>query len=348
MYRVTNKPTLSPRLYLLLLSILIGVLVVSACVPPTGPQPVAAPAGPSGKITLYTSVPQPIADKIQADFQSKFPNITLEVFRAGTSAVVTKIATEKEAGAIQADLVWVAEPSTYEDFKEQGLLLQFTPKGADELLPGMADPEGYYYAGRLINMIIGYNTAVEPKPTSWTDLLKPEYQGKLGFPSPLRSGAAQATVKTLVDQFGWEYFEQFKANGGVQVKNNSTVRDQLSAGELSVGVLLDYMVRGAKAKGSPIDYVWPAEGAVFIPSPIAIFKASSNVEAAQTFVEYIISQEGQQTLVELGSFVPVRGDVEPPAGVPAVSDIKRLPTDWKAVREQRQELKDRWVAIFSE
>ena len=43
--------------------------------------------GLGGTVTLYTSVPQPIADKIQADFQTKFPAITLEVFRSGTSAV---------------------------------------------------------------------------------------------------------------------------------------------------------------------------------------------------------------------------------------------------------------------
>ena len=94
-----------------------------------------------GTITLYTSVPQPIADKIQADFQSKFPDITLDVFRSGTSAVTAKIATEKEAGEIQADLVWVAEPSTYEDFKDQDLLLKFTPPEAGNLPGEMKDPE---------------------------------------------------------------------------------------------------------------------------------------------------------------------------------------------------------------
>ncbi len=301
-----------------------------------------------GTITLYTSVPQPIADKIQADFQSKFPDITLDVFRSGTSAVTAKIATEKEAGEIQADLVWVAEPSTYEDFKDQDLLLKFTPPEAVNLPGEMKDPEGYYYAGRLINMIIGYNTSIASPPVKWQDLLKPEYKGKLGFPSPLRSGAAIASVKTLADKFGWKYFEDFKANGGLQIKNNSTVRDMLATGELAVGVLLDYMVRGAKAKGSPIDYVWPEEGAVFIPSPIAIFKNSRNPEAAKIFVNYVLSQEGQATMVNLGNFCPVRTDVAPPAATPTFGKIKKLPTNWRTVKEKRQDTKDRWSALFGQ
>jgi iron(III) transport system substrate-binding protein len=309
---------------------------------------VSLAAKASGKIALYTSVPQPIADKIQADFQAKFPKITLDIFRAGTSEVVAKVMTEKEAGAIQADLIWVAEPSTYEDFKDQDMLLKYAPPESALLPAEMKDPDGYYYAGRLINMIVAYNTAVTTPPKGWLDLLKPEYQATQGFPTPLRSGAAEGAVKTLVDVYGWKYFDDFKANGGVQVQNNSAMRDQLSAGEFMVGVLLDYMVREATAKGSPIDYVWPEEGAVFIPSPVAILNTTQNPDAAKVFVDYILSKDGQETMVELGNFIPVRPDVDPPEGAPSLGQINKLPTDWKAVQENRQATKDQWTAIFGE
>lgn len=323
------------------------LLAITACASQPGGQ--TGGGEPSGTITLYTSVPQPIADKIQADFNERFPDITLEVFRAGTSEVVTKISTEKEAGAIQADLVWVAEPSTYEDFKDEDLLLQFTPEGADALSAEMKDPDGYYYAGRLINMVIGYNTDVETPPAGWQDMLNDAYEdGRVAFPTPLRSGAAEAAVRALVDQFGWEYFEDFHASGGIQVQNNSAARDQLATGELQVSALLDYIVRGAMKEGSPVDYVFPEEGTVMIPSPVAIFTASENPEAAQVFVEFVISQEGQQTLVELGDFYPVRGDVDPPEGAPPLSEIEQMPIDWQAVQENRQDTKDRWTAIFGE
>lgn len=306
-------------------------------------------SGPSGTITLYTSVPQPIADKIQADFNEKNPKITLEVFRSGTSGVVAKVMTEKEAGEIMADLLWVAEPSTYESFKDQGLLHKISPKGAEDLSDGMKDPQGYYYAGRLINMIIGYNpNLVSSPPRNWDDLLDNEYQGKLGMPSPLRSGAAVAAVHTLTDAYGWDYFEQFRANGGVQAKNNGTVRDAISSGEFKAGIFLDYMARAAKQSGSPLDYVWPADGAVFIPSPIAVVETSSNKDAAVVFVEYVLSQEGQQTLVELGNFIPVRGDVDPPAGTPGLNDIKHLPTDWTSIQGDLPSLTDRWTSLFGE
>ena len=305
-----------------------------------------SPGASSGKIALYTSVPQPIADKIQADFTVKFPAINLVIFRAGTSEVVAKMMTEKAAGSIMADLIWVAEPSTYEDFKDQNLLLKFVPDEARSLPGEMKDADGYYYAGRLMNMIIGYHTGISSPPRGWKDLNNPAYKTKAGFPTPLRSGAAEAAVRSLVDQYGWKFFEDFKATGGKQVKNNSTVRDMLSTGELSVGVLLDYMVRGAKKKGSPIDYVWPEDGAVFIPSPIGILKDSKKSEAAITFVNYLLSKEGQQTLVKKGDFYPVRSDVAAPASAPDLDKIKIMPTNWKAVRDKRGETKDKWSALF--
>jgi iron(III) transport system substrate-binding protein len=319
-------------------------------------QAIAAPApkstgtsAPSGKITLYTSVPQDIVDRLQTDYKAKFPAVTLDVFRAGSSEVEAKMAAERQAGSIQADLVWVAEPSTYEDFKNQGILLKFAPAEANILPSEMKDKDGYYFAGRLINMIVAFNIKANPKPAAWKDLLNPAFKGKLGFPTPVSSGAAEASVRTLADTqgFGWDYFKQFRANGGKQIKNNSAMQEQLSTGELLVGVLLDFMIRDAKSKGSPVDYVWPAEGAVFIPSPIAVIKTSKNPETAKAFVDYLLSKDGQNSMVKLGNFIPVRPDVPGPAGTPSLGQIKRLTTDWRTVREKRQDTKDQFEAIFS-
>jgi iron(III) transport system substrate-binding protein len=198
-------------------------------------------------------------------------------------------------------------------------------------------------------MVVAFNAKANPKPAAWKDLLNTAYKGRVGFPTPVSSGAAEASVRTLADTqgFGWDYFKQFRANGGKQIKNNSAVQEQLSTGELLAGALLDYMIRDSKSKGSPVDYAWPAEGAVFIPSPIAIITTSKNPEAGKAFIDYLLSKEGQASMVKLGSFIPVRPDVPGPTGTPSLGQIKRLSTDWKAVREKRQDTKDQFEAIFS-
>lgn len=305
--------------------------------------------GPGGIVTLYTSVPQSIIDRIQADFMAQYPNIELEVFRAGTGSVVAKIATELEAGQILADLIWVAEPSTYESFKDRGILLEFTPSEVSALADGMADPEGYYYAGRLINMIIGYNTeAVDTPPETWEDLLSNAYGGPKAMASPVTSGAALAAAYAIGREYGETYFSEFKDNDGEQARSNGTVRDSLATGEYTTGIVLDYMMRSRIESGSPVGYVWPEDGAVFIPSPIAIINTSENIEAAKVFVDYALSAQGQQTLVELGNFIPVRTDVDPPLNAPRVNEINSIEIDWTTLNEQAKSVRDTWTQLFAQ
>ena len=307
-------------------------------------------AGPSGQIILYTSVPLDIINAIRADFMARYPDINLEIFRGKTGDVMARVDAEMNAGEVIADLLWVAEPSTYEVLKAQDAFLAFTPAEIDALPAEMYDPDGFYYAGRLINMVLAYNTAeVTTPPQSWNDLLDPAYNGRLGFASTT-SGSNLATVGMLSTDpdFGWDYIQAVKDNGAIQVSGNGTVRNMLSSGEFLAGWVLDYMIRAAKADGAPVDYVWPTEGAAFIPSPIAIFADTDNPEAAKLFVDYVLSVEGQQTLVTLGNFIPVRADVDPPAGAPHLDEISRLNVDWAWIAENQEQIKDDFNAIFGD
>jgi len=303
----------------------------------------------SGQFTLYTSVPQNIASRIEESLKKRHPDLRMTVFRAGTGEVVAKLAAEQKAGAIQADVVWVAEPSTYEEFKKQDLLLKFAPKDADKLSAELKDADGFYYAGRLINTVIIYNTQlVKTPPTGWRDLTKPEFKGKIGLPTPAASGAAVAFVGALSksSDFGYGYLAELKANGAVQVQNNTEANTKVAKGELMVASTLDYMIRDLKTQGSPVDIVWPKEGAIFTPSPVGIVKTSKNVEASKAFVDYLLSQQGQQDMVEVGSFLPVRDDVAPPKGAPKLSEIKRFPLDWKDITTRTEEIKKNFADIF--
>lgn len=316
---------------------------------PSGQGAAAKPGPATGSFSLYTSVPQEIVNRMQATLKRVQPDLSMQVFRGGTSEVVAKLAAEQRAGAIQADVLWVAEPSSYESLKKQNLLLKFTPAAADTLAADLKDPDGYYYAGRLINTIIIYNTQqVKTAPTNWRDLLDPAYSGKVVLPTPANSGAAVAFAGALsgMPGFGWDYFDKLKANGAKQVSNNTQANERVASGEAVIGSTLDYMIRDLKAKGSPVDGAWPEEGAIFTPSPVGVLAASKNQAPARAFVDYLLSREGQQDMVEVGNFIPIRDDVEPPKGAPRLREIKRAPVDWKVVAEQEQRIKDQFAERF--
>ncbi|WP_240793048.1 hypothetical protein [Arthrobacter crystallopoietes] len=66
----------------------------------TGQSGGATADGPSGTLTVYTSEPQAKIDEVIAAYNEVNPNVKVEVFRAGTGELKTRIATEKQTGEI--------------------------------------------------------------------------------------------------------------------------------------------------------------------------------------------------------------------------------------------------------
>lgn len=301
--------------------------------------------GPAtGTVRLYTSVPEPIARQLKEAFSRVAPGVDLDIFRATTGDVEARIATERQAGGVKADVLWVAEPSAYEGYKAQGLLARYSPAEPDKFPPGYIDPDGTYVAARVINMVVAWNTQKMPGGLAdWTDLHRPDVRA--AFPNP-NSGAALAAVKALTDRLDPDYFTKFKAANGFQVTSNGAARDGIVSGEYDAAGVLDYMVRAAKAKGSPVELAYPSSGTVVIPSPVAITSTSQNPTAAKAFVDFLLSREGQQVVVDVGGFYPARTDVAPPKGSPPLSDIKAISVDWKQLVKESDAITTRWAQIF--
>lgn len=300
------------------------------------------------KALLYTSVPQSIIDKIRIDFTSRHPDTQLEVYRTGTSKVLAKIYAEHKGGKIQADLVWVADFSVYESLKGKGILMRYVPPEAKELPADFIDQDGYYYGARLINMVIGYNTMRvkgDQIPKSWKDLLQAKIKDRIGMSTPVRSGAMMVTYGAFIssEELGWDYFDRIHANG-VKHDSNTGVAKKIATGELLMGFVLDYAIRTMKKKGSPIDFVWPEEGCVMVPSPIGIVAGTQNAEGAKTFLRYSLSREGQKEFVKAG-FIPVREDVKPPKGTPPLAQIKTLKVSYKWLVKNQEKIVKRFEKI---
>jgi iron(III) transport system substrate-binding protein len=293
-----------------------------------------------GTALIYTSVPQDVIDVLQAAYERDNPGYTLDVFRGGTAAILARVAAERQAGAIAADLIWVADPSEIIALKEEGLLLEHSSPETEALPEDFRDPDNQYFAGRVLGIVIAYNTLlVDEPPRGWRDLLEPRFQGQTGFPTPENSGAAVVTIGALLSSsdFGEAFIQALGENGMRQLRNNGEAAQMTATGELHAAVGLDFQIRALREQGSPIDYVYPADGGVFIPSPIAIFNTSQNQDAARHFVDYILSRQGQEILVREANFIPARDDVVGPEGAPS-PDIVRLHIDPDFIAQNRERI----------
>jgi len=299
-------------------------------------------------ITLYTSEPQEKADALVAAFNEEHPEITVEVFRAGTGDLTARIESERTAGAVQADVLLAADAGTFEDYAAEDLLLAYTPEDVDALNPDVVDPEGFYTGTRIIPTVIAYNTAaIEKAPTSWADLTDAEYAGKIVMPNPDVSGAAayNSAVWLAEPALGESWLTDLAKNEPVIADSNGPVSQAVASGTQPVGIVVDYLVRELAAQGSPIAVSYPSEGVPYVSQPAGIFADSDEPEASQAFVDFLVGKAGQELAVEQ-SYLPVRSDVGTPEGAPSMDEITVLSPDLGEIRSSQDDAVATFNSLF--
>ncbi|MBM3537895.1 MAG: ABC transporter substrate-binding protein [Alphaproteobacteria bacterium] len=311
----------------------------------------AALAGPAlaqeGKLVLYTSQPQTDAQQTLDAFKGRHPRVDVSFVRDGTPRVMAKLRAEIEAGQPQADVLLIADSVTMEALKKERRLLAHAGADLSTYPPGIHDPEKTWFATKLITTGIVYNTKAPLKPASWLDLTRPEAKGLVAMPSPLNSGAAMIHTVTLTGNLpqSWGYYETLRKNGAMASGGNGDVLKQVAGGEKLYGMIVDFMPIREKAKGAPVEFVFPTEGVSAVTEPVAILSTTRNAAAARAFVDFLVSREGQELAARQG-YVPAHPGVKLPAGYPTREEIKLMRFDPARALVDETANKKRFADIF--
>jgi iron(III) transport system substrate-binding protein len=297
-------------------------LIISAAFAPVYAQT------PEGKLLLYTSQPNTDAQQTIDAFKAKFPRVDISFVRDGTPRIMAKLRAEIQAGAPQPDLLLIADSVTMEGLKTEGRLTKHAMADVSAYAKGIHDPDAFWFSTKLITTGIVYNTSAPFRPESWLDLTKPEAKGKVVMPSPLNSGAALIHAITLTGTLsgGWDFYKKLKANDALAGGANGDVLRQVAGGEKLYGMIVDFMPIREKAKGAPVEFVFPKEGVSAVSEPVAILSTAKNPVAAKAFVDFLLSVEGQNLALKQG-YVAAHPAVALPAGYPSRDTIKLMPFD---------------------
>lgn len=270
------------------------------------------------QLWVYTSVYKEFIAPIEKAFEEKHPDIDVQVFQAGSEKIQAKVETELLSGKAQADLLMVSDPFWSADLEHRGLA--FTDRSRKPV------ETNYYSAVVLISHASLPATA---RPRSFKDLEDTKFDKQIQIASPLESGSAFSAVALLSRKYGWEYFEKLRKNHLASNGGNSTVIQKVESGEKKIGMVLLENALAARKRGSPIEIIYPADGAFAVPSAQVILKSSPNRETALKFSDFVLSKEGQ-TLLRNGFMHSVRNDVAPPETAPSIKDLVKGKPEWPA------------------
>ena len=261
------------------------------------------------KIVVYTSMKEVLIKGIVDGFKKANPGIEVDYQSAGAGKLMAKIAAERQSGKILADVIWTSEVPDFYKMKKEGILATYKSPVFKEVLNPFNDYDGSFTAARFGTLGIIINTdKVKTAPTQWADLMKPEYKNGFAVANPALSGTAYMSIALLQKQFGPNFFVDLKANGARVGKGSGQVIDDTASGELTACLGVDYITNAKIAKGAHLQMCYPPE-LLMVPSPVAIFKDSKQLDAAQKFVDYLLGAEAQQMVANQGT-IPVREDVK--------------------------------------
>jgi spermidine/putrescine-binding protein len=140
-----------------------------------------------------------------------------------------------------------------------------------------------------------------PAPKEWDDLKQPVYFGHVGISAPSRSGTTHLTVETILQGEGWDkgWATLLEIGGNLaQVSDRSFgVPDAVNSGQYGIGIVIDFFGLSAKASGFPVEFVYPSVTAI-VPANVGIIANAKNQKAAEAFVEFMLSEEGQLILLD--------------------------------------------------
>jgi iron(III) transport system substrate-binding protein len=306
-------------------------------------------AAPKLRLMVYTSMKETLIGEIRAGFVKRYPKIQFDYYSAGAGKLMAKIAAERQSGKLAADVLWTSEIPDFYQLKKQKLLQKYVSPQAKYVVSPVKDPEGEFTSARLGTLGIAYNTAkIKVAPKNWHDLLDKEYADSFGIANPALSGTAMVSVAMLQKTFGWQLFIKLRANGAKIGQGSGQVVDDTASGDLKACIGVDYITLDKIKKGATLALVYPKEMLV-VPSPVAIFKSTPNVKAARTFVDFLLSKQGQ-TIIANNYTLPVRRDV-PVAKKEGMVEIdeavkRAIPMNYPKMIDEKQSIIEKFTAIM--
>lgn len=303
-------------------------------------------------VWIYTSLYKDTITEIQPQLEKAFPDIKVQFYQAGSEEVAAKVQAENLSGKIQADVLISSDVFWYEDMAEQKKLMAYQPKNSEKVELMFKHPESFYSTVSFPVMVIAYNSdSVSEKeaPKTFKELTDPKWKDKLSMGSPLASGTSFTTVATLVEKYGWDFFNGLRKNNIIAEGGNSGVIRRLQSKERPVGiVLLENVLRLTKTDPR-IKFVIPADGAIMQVNVLGLVKKDDKLTASQKVADWFFTEAGQTALTK--SYMYSGNASVKLADAPEFSELLKTAQPWtrafiSKTMKEREKIKDQFSKII--
>ena len=282
------------------------------------------------KLVVYSGREEELVEPLFERFEEE-TGIDVEVRYGDSAELAATIAEEGENSP--ADVFFAQDPGSLGAVEREGVLATLPQEALDRVPARFRDPDGHWVGTSGRSRVIAYNTEALSEadvPDSVFDLTDPKWKGKIGI-APTNA-SFQAFVSAMLLELGEErtreWLEGLKANEPKLYEKNTPVVEAVGSGEIELGLVNHYylyLVKEENPEAAIANHFLTGEdpGALVSVAGAAILETADHPDAAQQFVEFLLSEPSQRFYVDEAEEAeyPVVPGIEAKAGLPPLESL---------------------------
>jgi len=309
-----------------------------------------AKAEEEGSLVLYSTDPESAAESLLGQFRAMFPKIRTNYLRLQAGGLYAKLLAERQGKVYLADLVQLSDMSFAADFHKRGGYMHYvSPEMAAYKPEYKSSPEGYWNWGSVVAAAIAYNptlVSAAEAPKTYLDAYDPKWADAISVKVTI-SGLQHVTWYVLRKIHGNDYWQHFLPLKPRAFDSYVQQFDRLVNGQDKVVMTAQYSgYLIMKAKGAPVEFVYPPEGLIASPQPYGVINEAPHPNAARLFMDWFLGVPGQTAMTKAMYYHSPRDDVAPPPGGVPITNFKLLfPDDWAAFQATHAQYVKEWNTL---
>ncbi len=341
------------------------------------PEELYEKAKKEGNVVVYSISAR--MKKVKESFEKQYPGVTLEVYNLPTNEVLEKISREYDSGIRAADVIHIKDQdgSLYLDYVQKGkfhnykpadIIKHIDPKYCERAMPFYMELNEWFYNDEA------YPDG--PPITSWWDLTKPEWKGRVLVTNPLDNHSHMCIYVGLVldadaladdykrvfgeeitlhgtENAGYEFLKRFMENDPVFISSSSEMVEAVGTRGQErppLAYASSSKMRERKEKGyalQVVSQIKPHTGLSGL-NTLYVVNEAPHPAGAKLLIRWLMGEadgkgEGFKPFNTVGGW-PLRDDVKAVDPIP-LSDINIQDIDKTEIYYKLRDVSDFWLSI---
>jgi len=246
-------------------------------------------------VTIYTSIEDYRIEYLNQRLEEEFPQYDVNIVFMSTGDHIKKLLSE--GTDTDCDITHSLGYSYLQQLDDQGYLADLSSYDTSIYDDNLIISKDFLPQERGSGAIIINTQVLEDmgldEPTSYQDLLKPEYRGLISMPNPKDSSTGYMFYKSLVNEWGeqaaLEYFDKLTPNILQYTESGSGPLEAVAEGKAAVGLGTTATAVAKINEGSPLKITFFEEGAPYSVYGQAIVKGKETRQAVKDVFDFLVN-----------------------------------------------------------